>query len=337
MQQRVSMKDIADKVGVSIATVSYVLNGQEKEKRVGAEMIRKIREAAEELNYQPNQIARSLRMRSTKTIGLILADIANPFFGHLARIIENEATKQGFTVILGSCDEDAIKSESLVTTLLNRQVDGFIIIPSEGSVKQIQFLLRRKVPLVLVDRFFPEINTSYIVLDNYQATYEATAHLISKGYQCITMVAYKSTLIHMRERLRGYMEAMETNGLSANISVREIRYEYGQKDMDVVFDNIGFSKKNHNAILFATNALSVAGLFCARNRCLQIPDDLAFIGFDGGEIFDIYNPPLSFIKQPLEEMGKESFAVLLNLINGSTKITQIILSSDLVIRNSVKC
>ena len=119
MQRRVSMKDIADKVGVSIALVSYVLNGQEKEKRVGAEVVKKIREAAKELNYQPNQIARSLRTKTTKTIGLVVADIANPFFGQLARIIENEANNFGYTVIFGSSDEDESVSYTHLTLPTN--------------------------------------------------------------------------------------------------------------------------------------------------------------------------------------------------------------------------
>ncbi len=173
-----------------------------KEKRVGAEVVRKIREAAEELNYQPNQIARSLRMKSTKTIGLVVADIANPFFGHLARIIENEANNFGYTVIFGSSDEDDFKSESVINTLLNRQVDGFIIVPTEGSREQIRSLVKKKVPLVLIDRYFSELNTNHVVLDNFQATYEATSHLIKEGYIDIAMVAYKNSLIHMKERIR---------------------------------------------------------------------------------------------------------------------------------------
>ncbi len=337
MQKRVSLKDIAQRVGVSIATVSYVINGQEKEKRVGAEVIRKIRQAAEELNYQPNQIARSLRMQSTKTIGLIVADIANPFFGHLSRIIENEAANHGFTIIIGSSDEAEFKSESLINTLLNRQVDGFIIIPTEGSAKQIQSLVRKKVPVVLVDRYFPEINTSYVVLDNYQAMFDATSHLIGAGYNDIIMIAYESPLIHMKERIRGYLEAMDSNDLKEKINLKEISFDRHQEDMEAVFDELDLKTTDKTALLFATNTLSISGLFCMQKHCIKIPKDIAFIGFDGGECFDIYSPPLSFVQQPLEEMGKESFNVLMNLINGSNKVTRIILSPVLVTRESSSC
>jgi len=334
MEKRVSLKDIAKKVGVSIALVSYVMNGQEKAKRVGAELVKKIRQAAEELNYQPNQIARSLRMGSTKTIGLIVADIANPFFGHLARIIEDEANNFGFTVVFGSSDEDKFKSESLINTLLNRQVDGFIIVPTEGTSGQIRNLLRKKIPLVLVDRFFLEINSSHIVLDNYLATFDATSHLIERGYKKIAMVAYKSSLIHMKERVRGYTEAMETFNMSDNQCVNEIRYEQTQKDVENVFNNLLIQNKKIDAILFATNALSISGLICVQRNNILIPDDVAFIGFDGGECFDLFRSPLTYVKQPLEEMGKEACRVLFDLINGSSKTSHIMLKPELVIRSS---
>ena len=337
MQKRVSLKDIANKVGVSIALVSYVLNGKEKEKRVGAEVVKKIRQAVEELNYQPNQIARSLRMKSTKTIGLIVADIANPFFGQLARIIENEANKFGYTVIFGSSDEDGLKSEVLINTLLNRQVDGFIIVPTEDTISQIRNLIRKKIPMVLVDRYFPEISTSYVVLDNYIATFDATSHLINKGYKDIVMVAYKSALIHMKERIRGYSEAMIANNLSECQQVAEIRNDHYQADIENVFTNIGVTENKNMALIFATNALSISGLYCAQNKCVEIPEDIAFIGFDGGECFDLFNPPLSFVQQPLEEMGKESFRVLLDLMKGSSKISQIILSPNLIVRELREC
>lgn len=334
MDKRVSLKDIANRVGVSIALVSYVMNGQEKKKRVGAEVVKKIRKAAEDLNYQPNQIARSLRTGSTKTIGLIVADIANPFFGHLARIIEDEANNFGYTVVFGSSDEDDFKSEALINTLLNRQVDGFIIVPAESTIDQMRNLIKKKFPVVFLDRYFPEINASYIVLDNYQATFEATQHLFGKGYRRICLIAYKSSLIHMKERVRGYVEAMSAIGLGNNCCVKEIRFDQGHKDMENVFSEMIVQDKKTDAFIFATNALSVSGMICAKKHNILIPDDVAFIGFDGGECFDLYHSPLTYVKQPLEEMGKEAFRVLLDLINGSSKTSHIILNPTLIIRDS---
>ncbi len=334
MEKRVSLKDIARKVGVSIASVSYVMNGQEKEKRVGQEVVRKIREAADELNYQTNQVARSLRTGSTKSIGLIVADIANPFFSHLARVIEDEANNFSYTVLFGSSDEDAHKSDLLIKTLMNRQVDGFIIVPTEGTVSQIKTLLRKKVPLVLIDRYFPEVNSNYVVLDNFQATFDATALLIEKGYKNICMVAYKSQLVHMKDRIRGYSEAMNHSGLSEYMCVREIRFEHTQKDVDNVLLSIAGSGDKPDAILFATNALSVSGLLSAQKNRIMIPEDVAVIGFDGGDCFDLFRSPLTYVKQPLEEMGQEAFRVLRDIIYGSQKTSHIMLNSSLIVRSS---
>ena len=334
MDKRVSLKDIANKVGVSIALVSYVMNGQEKKKRVGAEVVKRIKLAAEELNYQPNQIARSLRTGSTKTIGLIVADIANPFFGHLARIIEDEANNFGYTVVFGSSDEDDFKSEALLNTLLNRQVDGFIIVPAESTCNQMRNLIKKKFPVVFLDRYFPEINASYIVLDNYQATFEATHHLFERGYKRIALIAYKSSLIHMKERIRGYTEAMSSLHLADNCCVREVRFEQSQRDMENIFGELIVQNRKTDALICATNALSISGLICAKKNNKVIPDDIAFIGFDGGECFDLYHSPLTYVKQPLEEMGKEAFRVLLDLINGSSKTSHIILNPTLIIRDS---
>jgi LacI family transcriptional regulator len=334
MDKRVSLKDIANKVGVSIALVSYVMNGQEKKKRVGEEVVRKIREAAVELNYQPNQIARSLRTGSTKTIGLIVADIANPFFGHLARIIEDEANNFGYTVVFGSSDEDDFKSEALINTLLNRQVDGFIIVPAEGTSNQMRNLIKKRFPVVFLDRYFPEINSSHIVLDNYQATFDATQHLFERGYRRIALLAYKSPLIHMKERIRGYREAMCILKMEEKICVREIRLDQSHKDMEIAFNELILEEKKTDALICATNALSVSALICAKKNNIIIPDYIAFIGFDGGECFDLYHSPLTYVKQPLEEMGKEAFRVLLDLINGSSKTSHIMLNPTLIIRES---
>jgi LacI family transcriptional regulator len=336
MGKKVSLKDIANKVGVSTALVSYVLNGLEKEKRVGHEVVTKIREAARDLNYQPNQIARSLRKGSTNTIGLIVADIANPFFAHLSRIIEDEAIKYNYVVIIGSSDENFSKSESLMETLLNRQVDGFIIVPAEGCDRQVESLLQKQLPVVLIDRHFPELATNYVILDNYQATHEATSYLIGKGCRKIEMVAYRSPLIHMQERIRGYRDAMMASSLTENsIRVREIDYHQVEEQMEKIMAELK-KKKEADAILFATNALSIAGLYAIRKNNIHVPDELSVIGFDGNEAFDFFDPPLTFIQQPLEEMGKESVRVLLEQIQGTSKTVQVKLKHQLIRRASCR-
>jgi LacI family transcriptional regulator len=318
MAKKVSLKDIANKVGVSTALVSYVLNGLEKEKRVGPEIAKKIHAAAKELKYQPNQIAQSLRKGITNTIGLIVADISNPFFGQLTRVIEDEAARYNYTVIFGSSDEDCSKSTALMEALLNRQVDGLLITPTEGCSKQIHSLINRDIPVVLIDRYFPDVSANHVVLDNYKATWNAVNCFISKGYNKINMIAYNSSLVHMQERIRGYRETMKENGFSKEIMIKEVRYHHVKSDMEKIMDEL-LKEKKMNALLFATNALSIYGLYAIRKSAVKVPEDLAVIGFDGHEVFDFFQPPISYIKQPLEEMGKESVKILLEQIKGTRK------------------
>lgn len=334
MVKRVSLKDIAEKVGVSIALVSYVMNGKEKEKRVGADVVERIRRTARELNYRPNQIAKSLRTGTTKTIGLIVADIANPFFGDLARVIEDEAGKYGYTVIIGSSDEDAQKSGVLVELLVNRQVDGFIIVPAEGTAHQIQSLKERGIPLVLTDRYFQEVTTNYVILDNYEASFEAVSHLIEKGHRKIGMIAYKSELIHMQERVRGYVEAMKAKNLENEVNVQRVRYSNLTGDTEKVLSHFTTGKKKVDALLFATSALTIAGLYVIKRIGLKVPEQLAIIGFDGNETYDFFYSPLTYIEQPISEIGKEAVRLLLDQISGSGKVAHMKIKHNLIVRNS---
>lgn len=334
MLKRISLKDIAEKVGVSIALVSYVMNGQEKEKRVGADVVERIRKVALELNYKPNRIAQSLRTGSTKTIGLIVADISNPFFGNIARVIEDEAIKHGYTVIFGSADENLNKSALLIDTLVTRQVDGFIIAPAEGTEIQIHTLQEKRTPLVLIDRFFKEFTTNCVVLENFEASYDAISHLIENGHQKIGMIAYQSNLIHMRERIRGYEEAMKTLNPENKILIEMVSFDQVDQDTEKAMKKLIGGGKNIDALFFATNALTIAGLYYINNLNLKIPEELAIIGFDGNAAFDFFTSPLTYIEQPIEEMGREAVRLLVEQINGSTKMTQIKLHHSLIKRQS---
>ena len=212
MKKKVCLKDIAQKVGVSIALVSYVLNNQ-KLSRINKDVAQKIKDVAKELNYRTNQIARSLKTNKTFTIGLIVADISNPFFSGLARIIEDEAEKNNYTVIFGSSDEKAEKSLKLINVLVNRQVDGFIIAPAENTASQILYLQENEIPFVLVDRYYPDIKASHVAIDNYKASYTAVSHVINNDRKRIGMITYDTTMFHLQERKKGYIDALKEKGL----------------------------------------------------------------------------------------------------------------------------
>jgi LacI family transcriptional regulator len=321
MKKKVSIKDIAQAVGVSTALVSY------------AEVIRK---KSEELDYQPNELAKSLKSGKSHTIGLIVADISNPFFANIARTIEDEAKKNNYTVIFGSSDESLDKSWDLINVLIAKQVDGFIIAPTENSEKQIHYLGSQNIPFVLIDRYFPDIHTNYVTTDNYQASYNAILHLINTGHKKIAMIAYKNNLVHMEERKRGYTEALKHNNLLSEVPlIKEIAFNDVTEDIKKKINELLYNQPSVDAIFFATNTLALNGLKFLNEQNYMIPDDLAVVCFDEGEAFDFFYSPLTFVDQPLVEIGKEAVRILVDEINSKhTSKRQISISSKLVIRKS---
>lgn len=336
MKKKVSLKDIAQAVGVSTALVSYVLNDKEKEARVGKEIAEKIRKTALSLDYQPNQIAKSLKSGRSQTLGLIVADISNPFFANIARTIEDEAKKSNYTVIFGSSDENAEKSWDLINVLIKRQVDGFIIAPAENSEKQVEYLNAQNIPFVLIDRYFPDIPSSYVVTDNYQASYNATNHLIDTGHKRIGMLAYKSNLIHMKERKRGYLDAVRDRGLEFDSFLfREVNYANVKGDVEEMMNELLSTKNTIDAIFFATNTLSINGLKFLNKSNLKVPDDIAVVCFDESDTFDFFYSPLTFINQPVIEVGKEAVRALIEQMTSKHSIKrQISIGSEIIIRRS---
>ncbi|MFB5944519.1 LacI family DNA-binding transcriptional regulator [Albibacterium profundi] len=336
MKKRVSIKDIAEAAGVSTALVSYVLNNKEKEARVGKEIAIKIRDIAKQLNYQPNQLAKSLKSGKSYTIGLIVADISNPFFANIARTIEDEAKKNNYTVIFGSSDENAEKSKDLIDVLVNRQVDGFIIAPTENSQEQIKDLESRGIPLVLIDRYFPGISTNYVATDNFEASVDVVNHLVENGHKRVGLVTYDSDLINIKERQRGYEEALRKHGISVNPSmIAKIRFGNIEEDIPARINALLEGDKPVDSIFFATNTLALNGLKHINTLDYKVPQDLGIVCFDEGDAFDFFYSPLTHVYQPLFEVASKAVNVLIEQINDTqSPKKELIIASELIIRKS---
>ncbi len=336
MKKKVSLKDIAREAGVSAALVSYVLTNKAEKARVGKDIAKKIRQIARKLNYQPNHIARSLKSGRSYTIGLVVADISNPFFGNIARTIEDEAKRNNYTVIFGSSDENAEKSWSLINVLLNRQVDGLIITPTEGSEQQVKQLKAMNVPFVLIDRYFPAIPSNHVIINNFESAYQAVQHLIQKGRTRVGMIAYKTSLDHINERKRGYREALRDHDLlGKNNRLKEARYSHLKTDVHAAIDQLCTGRKPADALFFATNSLAIEGLKYINELGIRVPEELAIVSFDEGEAFDLFYSPVTFVRQPILDMGREAVRVLLEQMGDTKKDTaQISIDAELVIRRS---
>ncbi len=328
--KKVGLKDIANHVGVSTALVSYVLNGQAEEKQVGKEVAEKIRKVAEEMNYRPNQLAKSLKTNKSNTIGLVVADINYRFSSGITRAVESEAKRKNYTVIFGSSNESSAKFSELVNVLINHQVDGLILVPVEGSEASIKALQRSEIPFVLVDRNFPNILANSILLDNYKAAYDSTVHLIKQGRKRIGFVNYQSQLSNLHERNRGYQAALKDHGIKSKQEwMPFIRSAHAQVDMHKTMQDLTKAQKC-DAVFFATDRLAIAGLKEIMNLQIKVPEDLSVFSFDESEAFELFGCPVSHARQPLEKMGKIAVDTLLDLIHKNKIINQIYLETEFV-------
>lgn len=339
--KKTSLNDIAQQLGVSKTLVSFVLNGRGKEFRISDDICKKVLDAAKEMNYQPNRIAQGLRTGKTKTIGLVIADIANPFFGKLGREVEQEASKHGYRVIFCSSDENAEKFKQQIAMLQQSQVDGYIISPPINSEEQIKMLIRSHVPLVLIDRFFPAIDSNYIVVDNLEASYKATSHLLALGRKRIANITLNMDLINMKERTEGYKNALIDNGITPdNDLIKILPFSHDNADVIKAINELVGDKNNlkADAILFSTSKLGVMGIECISSLGLKIPDDVAIVSFDNVDAYKICVSPVTVIGQPLQEIGQKAVAILLDEILGKrkagNKTQKLKLLTELIIRKS---
>ncbi|PSL47636.1 LacI family transcriptional regulator [Chitinophaga niastensis] len=334
----ISIKDIAKQAGVSPTTVSFVLNGKAKEKRISDQVSKKIQKIAARLKYKPNQLARGLRTGKTKTIGLIVEDIANNFFASLAKVVEDEADKYGYKVLYGSTEDNTEKAKGLLEVLKYRQVDGYIITPTKNLDKEIELLETAAKPIVLMDRYFPHVNSHYVVLDNFKGAYDATSHLVKQGYKKIAIVTIASDQTQMKDRLDGYIAALKDHQVPfSKTLVKRLPFELDREKFNNEIKKFLTSVKGLDAVFFATNYLGIYGIESIRSLGWQIGKEIGLVGFDDHDLFRLHSPSITCVSQPIGEIGKKIVEVLMKELNQPSDVPQqIVLPPELIIRESSK-
>lgn len=332
-----SLIDIANSLNISPTTVSFILNGKAKEKRISDKLVARVEKYVEEVGYKPNSLARSLRTGKTNIIGLMVESISNPFFANIARQIENKAYNNGYKIIYSSTDNDTKRTRELIQMFRERHVDGYIISPPGGIEEDIASLVNSGVPVVLFDRYLPGLEVDSVTIDNFGSTYDAVMYLIKSGHLNIGFITLDSSQTQMQDRLAGYEKAMQENGLTLNI--KEIAFN--QSPENIIRHMTSFFKKNENmdAIIFSTNYLGISGLKTIRNLGINIPDKISVISFDDHDLFELYNPSITAISQPVDEIANEIINLLLNKLNQGAKPIKekkVVLPTHLIIRDSSK-
>ncbi|MCK5137712.1 MAG: LacI family DNA-binding transcriptional regulator [Bacteroidales bacterium] len=335
-QKQVKLIDIANKLNVSIGLVSIVLSGKSKERRISDELAAKVIETAKALGYRPNQLARGLRTGKSGIIGLLVADISNPFFGKMARYIENEAAKLEYQVMFGSSDENPEKLENLVNMFASRQVDGMIIVPVFQSESFLLSLQEQSIPFVFIDRYCEGVDEDAVVSDNYLGSYQLTSLLIKKGYGKIAAFANDLHLSNIKDRMHGYTTALKDSGL--NYPVEDFIFEVDFDQLDTRLEAMlkQALENGCDAFFFANNKLGISSLKYFDKVGLTIPEDIGIVCFDNPEAFQVAKPGITCVEQPIELMCAKAINILSRKIEGKTesKPERISLPGKLIVRES---
>ncbi|RKE81314.1 LacI family DNA-binding transcriptional regulator [Chryseobacterium sp. AG363] len=334
--KRSSIKDIAKLAGVSVATVSYVLNRKEGQ-RISEETRKKIFEIAETINYTPNKIAKSLKTNKTKLLGLIVADISNDFYSHIARNLEDKALQLGYTLIIGSSDENAEKFEKLTQLFSQQQVDGMIVAPVAGSEKTLENLIQLKYPVVTIDRYLKGVSVPGITIDNQEIAERTTSLLLNKGFDKMIYIGYETELPHLLDRQHGFEKAISSSSKTADIQYLLVGLENIAQEVRAQLENSLGKRPENTALYFSSNKLAVAGLSYLVKNDIKVPEQVSVIAFDETDAYDLFPTEITYIQQPIEEMAEEAIKLLDGQITDYTATgKRITLSAKLVAKASLK-
>ncbi|NQU32283.1 MAG: LacI family DNA-binding transcriptional regulator [Bacteroidetes bacterium] len=335
-KKKKTSKDIARELGISRSVVSFVLNGKSKEMRISDELTQKVLAYVEESNYQPNYMAQSLKTGRTHTIGLIVADIANPFFAKMAREVEQEVSKKGYSVIFCSSDENKKHFNFQLENLKNRQVDGLLLTPPISSTKILTSLISQKIPFVIIDRVFENLSANSVNINNHKAAFDATKRLINNNRVKVALINVNNELFTMNQRTKGYVDALTDCGMKVNPElIKQLKFSNVAEDVNKAIADV--IKNNADAILFTTNKLGVTGMQAISNLKKRIPEDIAVISFDDTDAYAVAKTPITAIRQPLELMSKEAVRILIKLIENAEENVapeQVVLDTNFIIRES---
>lgn len=329
-----SIKDIAVAAGVSITTVSFIINGKARDKSISEAVIKKVEKIIAEKGYKPNQIARSLRTGNSNIIGLIIEDISNSFFSRIARLIEDKAYKKGYKIIYSSTENNVGKAKDLINMFKSRKVDAYIISPIKGLEEDIQHLIADNKPVILFDRNLPDLDTNYVGADHFKATYQSVESFIKQGKKKISLVTTDIDVQQITERLAGYEKALADHGMVYNENlVLKVHFNQEEKETMAQMEKL-FQSKEIDAVLFATNYLAISGLKVLKKMGKQVGNDFGVIAYDDHEVFELHTPGISAVQQPLEEIAETVIQLILSQLSSKSKLDNqhIILPAKLIQR-----
>lgn len=311
----ITINDVAQQAGISKSTVSRYLNGRYD--CMSAATKERITQVIAELEYYPNDIARSLKQKSTRTIGAIVANILNPFSTSVIRGVEDYCKNAGFNVILCNADDDPVKEKEYIEMLMAKQIDGLIINTTGRNNELLQNVIQ-KIPLVLIDRKVPAIKSDVVTVDSFQGACLAVNHLFSLGHWEIAMFVLPYEDVSPRlERVQGYQAALANNGLP-------FRPEYlvetavAEQAVTGKLQTLLAGPHKPTAVFGINNVMTMAIVKALKRLRCSIPQDMAVIGFDDWEWAELLEPAVSVIAQPTYQIGEKAASILIKRIKAKT-------------------
>lgn len=336
--ETVTIKDIAKALGLSTSTVSRALRGSYE---ISPETKKLVLEYAEKINYRPNPIALSLKERRSRSIGVVVTEIANNFFSQAINGIESIAYNRGYHVIISQTHESWERENVTIQHLASRSVDGLLISLSNETtdLSQLKQLHEKGLPMVFFDRVTDEIVTHRVTANNFKGAYDSTLHLIKQGCRRIAHVTNSPHLSITRERLEGYKKALDENNIAFDEKLVQYCHHGGMiyAEIEEAVARLLKSKQRPDAVLAASDRITTSSLKAFRDAGVKVPEEIALIGFSNTNMAELINPPLSAVRQPAFDMGQVATELLIQIIESKRPITEFetkILDTELFIRNS---
>jgi LacI family transcriptional regulator len=324
------MKEVADRAGVSTATVSRVIN---QTGYVAPALQDKVRRITEAINYEPSALARGMRRQETQCVGVLVPKVSQPFFGQLGFAIEQALFRQGYRTFLCSAEEDLDKESAYLEMLLRQRADGIILVPTGRSISNVERLLRTKLPVVLVDRDLPSLLIDRVLSDNVQGARQVASHLLGLGHQRIAVLGAEPHSESIARRLTGVRQALHEAGISsADEHLAAGAGEQFQLGF-VTAQRLLRQRPPPTAVIALTDMLAVGVLHGAWQAGLQVPDDLSVTGFDDIPLASYVLPELTTVAQPITQMGERAVQRLLQLVQ--ERLMGLVADSELKPKSSV--
>jgi LacI family transcriptional regulator len=335
--EKTTLKSIAGKLGISVSTVSRVLSGKARQYRISQKTEELVQKKADQLGFAPDQIASSLRLKRTRTLGLLIPDISNSYFASVARAVENEARNRGYSIILTDSQEnEKIEMES-IRLLKSRNVDGLIIAPVGQIGDYLETLHAGGLPIVLIDRYFPQVNLPFVTSDNYKGAFEATDYLIGKGHRKIACIQGLPDTSTNRDRVSGFRDALIKYKIEPDeelITGSDFSENNGYVEAKRLLGN------HHNlTAIFSLGNLCAFGVIRAlKEEGLTIPGDISLVSFDDHYYSPFLATPLTAVAQQMDKIGQAAVQLFCDQLDNpyGGKTSEILLSTQLNERSSVR-